>query len=583
MSQLIVGLHAGYHDSSAVVFEDYTFKAAVQLERLTRIKGDASKFPYDCIEEVLSVVGAKHSDVGAVAISRMYFPNEVFKHPWWWRVYRSYIRRKTARGLATEIRTSCALSPEEVIDSRKALQFVRLPEARAIHFYDHHEAHALPALFYTDWDSALLVTADGAGDNVSYSHRHFKDGKLFTVYGGEETWHTRLPPGGMAHLYQAVTGALGFRENRHEGKITGLAAFGRPVLYDEIVSHFWVTDEGLIRSKFPRTATLFNYIRQIAPRVKREDAAASVQKVVEDLMLTSVRRLLERYPARKLGLAGGLFANVRLNQLLAEKLPIDEIFVFPPMGDEGLPVGGVLAYLLRRDGMVQWLKERRRLENVYLGRDYDSEIDGTLRATPGVRQTQAASPAEDAARRIAVGKIGAIYTGRMEYGPRALGARSILASPQNRETHEMLNKRLDRTEFMPFAPVVAAEHAAEIFEISNVNSYACRFMTIACKVREPWRARIPAVVHVDGTARPQVVTRDLNPLYYDILAAYGRLTGVPVLVNTSFNVHEEPIVNAPAECVQALIDGRIDFLVTRQAVYEYDRPSLLARIDEVNG
>jgi carbamoyltransferase len=387
----------------------------------------------------------------------------------------------------------------------------------------------------------------------------------------------------MAHLYQAVTGALGFRENRHEGKITGLAAFGSPVLYDEIVSHFWVTDEGLIRSKFPRTATLFNYIRQIAPRVKREDAAASVQKVVEDLMLTSVRRLLERYPARKLGLAGGLFANVRLNQLLAEKLPIDEIFVFPPMGDEGLPVGGVLAYLLRRDGMVQWLKERRRLESVYLGRDYDSEIDGTLRATPGVRQTQAASPAEDAARRIAVGKIGAIYTGRMEYGPRALGARSILASPQNRETHEKLNERLDRTEFMPFAPVVAAEHAAEIFEISNVNSYACRFMTIACKVREPWRARIPAVVHVDGTARPQVVTRDLNPLYYDILAAYGRLTGVPVLVNTSFNVHEEPIVNAPAECVQALIDGRIDFLVTRQAVYEYDRPSLLARIDEVNG
>ena len=153
-------------------------------------------------------------------------------------------------------------------------------------------------------------------------------------------------------------------------------------------------------------------------------------------MLTSVRRLLERYPARKLGLAGGLFANVRLNQLLAEKLPIDEIFVFPPMGDEGLPVGGVLAYLLRRDGMVQWLKERRRLENVYLGRDYDSEIDGTLRATPGVRQIQAASPAEEAARRIAVGEIGAIYTGRMEYGPRALGARSILASPQNRETHE---------------------------------------------------------------------------------------------------------------------------------------------------
>ncbi len=177
-------------------------------------------------------------------------------------------------------------------------------------------------------------------------------------------------------------------------------------------------------------------------------------------------------------------------------------------------------------------------------------------------------PAEEAARRVAAGQIGAIYAGRMEYGPRALGARSILASPQNRETHDKLNERLDRTEFMPFAPVVAAEHAAEIFEITDVNGYACGFMTITCKVREPWRSRIPAVVHVDNTARPQIVTRELNPLYYDVLAAYGRLTGVPVLVNTSFNVHEEPIVNAPAECVRALVDGRIDFVVTRQAVYE---------------
>jgi carbamoyltransferase len=354
MSQLIVGLHAGYHDSSAVVFEDYTFKAAVQLERLTRIKEMPRNFPM-IVSKKCSLLSARSIAMSARSPSAgCIFPMKFSNTPGGGGVYRSYIRRKTARGLATEIRTSCALSPEEVIDSRKALQFVRLPEARAIHFYDHHEAHALPALFYTDWDSALLVTADGAGDNVSYSHRHFKDGKLRTIYGGEDTWHRRLPPGGMAHLYQAVTGALGFRENRHEGKITGLAAFGSPVLYDEIVSHFWVTEEGLIRSKFPRTATLFNYIRQIAPRVKREDAAASVQKVVEDLMLTSVRRLLERYPARKLGLAGGLFANVRLNQLLAEKLPIDEIFVFPPMGDEGLPVGGVLAYLLpsRRHGAM---------------------------------------------------------------------------------------------------------------------------------------------------------------------------------------------------------------------------------------
>ena len=156
----------------------------------------------------------------------------------------------------------------------------------------------------------------------------------------------------------------------------------------------------------------------------------------------------------------------------------------------------------------------------------------------------------------------------MEYGPRALGTRSILANPSRRETHDLLNTRLDRTEFMPFAPVIAAERATEVFDVNSVNAYACRFMTITCNVRSSWRDRIPAVVHVDGSARPQTIVRESNPLYFDIVSAFEGITGIPVLVNTSFNVHEEPIVNTPRECVQALLDRRIDFVVTQQAVYE---------------
>jgi carbamoyltransferase len=572
MSSLIIGIHAGFHDSSAVLFEDYELKAAVALERLTRVKGDASEFPHRSVDEVLSIVGASRKDVAAVAVSRMFFPNEAFKSGGLWQAYRRYIRQKPLRGLASEIRVR-RQPPESVIDARRALEFVRLPHARDIHFYDHHEAHALPALFYTDWDDALLVTADGAGDNLCYRYRRFKDGGLQTIYGGEDSWYTLRPAHGLAHVYQAVTGAIGFRENRHEGKVTGLAALGEPVLYDEMARCFWVDDAGLIRSTFRTTREKFDFIRKLVRGARREDAAASVQKLVEEVMTASLRRLLTRQPAKKLGLAGGLFANVKLNQALAAHLPVDEIFVFPPMGDDGLPTGGVLAYLLRRDGLTTWLKQRRRLENVYLGRDYDADIDPALRAVPGIKATQA-SPAEEAARRIAAGQIGAIYAGRMEYGPRALGARSILASAANRQTRDVLNQRLERTEFMPFAPVVPAEHAAEIFDVSALNSYACRFMTMTCKVHEGWRERIPAVVHVDGTARPQIITRDLNPLYYDIVAAHGRITGVPVLVNTSFNVHEEPIVNAPEQCIRALVDGRIDFVVTRQGVYEYEgRPS----------
>jgi carbamoyltransferase len=237
------------------------------------------------------------------------------------------------------------------------------------------------------------------------------------------------------------------------------------------------------------------------------------------------------------------------------------------MGDEGLPIGGSLVYLLERDGIAHWLKQRRRLKDVYLGRDYTAAADPILSAIPGILRLTG-DPIEHSAKRLAVGEIGAIYTGRMEYGPRALGARSILANPSRRETHDLLNTRLDRTEFMPFAPVIAADRASEVFDVNKVNAYACRFMTITCNVRPNWRDRIAAVVHVDGSARPQTIVRESNPLYFDILMTFEKITGIPVLVNTSFNVHEEPIVNTPRECAQALLDRRIDFVVTSQAIYE---------------
>jgi carbamoyltransferase len=231
-----------------------------------------------------------------------------------------------------------------------------------------------------------------------------------------------------------------------------------------------------------------------------------------------------------------------------------------------MPAGGALCYLLARDGIQAWLAHRRRLRDMYFGRDYTDAIDYTLRAAPGVKLT-GEPPSEGAAQRLNAGELGAIYTGRMEYGPRALGARTILANPSRRETHDLLNQRLERSEFMPFAPVVTAENASAVFDITPVNAYACRFMTITCNVKPQWRERIAAVVHVDGSARPQIIERDANPLYYDILCAFERVSGLPVLINTSFNVHEEPIVNRPSECLQALSDGRIDFIVTTRGIY----------------
>jgi carbamoyltransferase len=421
-----------------------------------------------------------------------------------------------------------------------------------------------------------MVTADGGGDNINHSRRRFANGQIEEIYGGDE-WLTRIPPiDSLGQAYAAATRALGFRDNRHEGKLTGLSAMGEPAFAERIGQYFRVDEVGHIFSDFRRNSEMFNLLREIAKEGSREDVAASIQKVLEDKMLLSVSRLLRHYPAKHLGVAGGVFANVRLNRVLAEQLDLEEIFVFPPMGDEGLPIGGSLVYLLERDGIAHWLKQRRRLKDVYLGRDYTAAADPILSAIPGIRRLTG-DPIEHSAKRLAVGEIGAIYTGRMEYGPRALGARSILANPSRRETHDLLNTRLDRTEFMPFAPVIAADRASEVFDVNKVNAYACRFMTITCNVRPNWRDRIAAVVHVDGSARPQTIVRESNPLYFDILMAFEKITGIPVLVNTSFNVHEEPIVNTPRECAQALLDRRIDFVVTSQAIYEADR---LRRADD---
>ena len=160
----------------------------------------------------------------------------------------------------------------------------------------------------------------------------------------------------------------------------------------------------------------------------------------------------------------------------------------------------------------------------------------------------------------------------MEFGPRALGARTIMASPVQREVNDTINKRLERSEFMPFAPVVLEEHATTVFDINEGNAHAARFMTITCDVHPEWRERIPAVVHIDGSARPQIIARGDNPLYYDVLSQFHARTGLPVLVNTSFNVHEEPIVDTPEQALKSLVDGRIDHILTEDGLYSAKRP-----------
>ncbi len=408
----IIAINAGIHDTSAAAFENYTLVAAVSEERLTRIKGYGQAVPWLGIDEVLRIAGWRRDDVDAIALTRGFHPTYHLRLPLW-RALRYSLER--ARGTKRDYRDLAVLSRRlGTADTLKLLhveRFLRDNAFRAdtkVHFVNHHEAHALAALFYTDWNDALVYTSDGIGDNVSYSMRSLKDGRL-ECHWGDDRWLTQtVSEAGLGSAYGYATVACGFKMLRHEGKLTGLAAYGEPKLADEMSAQFRFTADGLIETDFRNWEAMRTKILAICAGHDRETIAASIQKVTEDLTLQSVRWWLEKTGTKKLALAGGLFANVRLNRLLAETLPLDEVFIFPAMGDDGLPVGAGLSFLLARDGTATWLRQRRRLDNVYLGQDFDGRIDAALDAA-GMRRLVGA-PVETAVDLIRADKAGAIST-----------------------------------------------------------------------------------------------------------------------------------------------------------------------------
>jgi len=439
----------------------------------------------------------------------------------------------------------------------------------ALHFCNHHFAHGLPAYFFSEFDDALIYTADGFGDDVAYSARTGRHGDIALAFGGDENLNLPMKVNSVGLLYNFFTEALGFIVNRHEGKLTGLSAFGKPKAGAELIAHFKVDERGEASSDYPSYAAMRDHAFDICKRLSREDAAASVQAATEHVVCRAVDTLVRTSGLASVALGGGVFSNVKLNRAVLETTAAKSVFVFPAMGDEGLPVGACLLYLYERDGAHKWIANRRPLTNLYLGIDHDASFGaaaGRHREVCG----DAESPAQKAVDALVDGETVAIFVDRMEFGPRALGARSILASPVRRDINDTINKRLGRSEFMPFAPVVLADRVADVFDIHAGNAHAARFMTITCEVRPEWRDRIPAVVHVDGSARPQIIDELENPLYFRVLDLFYRRTGLPVLVNTSFNVHEEPIIDTPEQALTALLDGRVDRILTRDALYRLD-------------
>jgi carbamoyltransferase len=566
---LVLGMQSG-HEASAAILKDGRLVAAISEERLSRIKNDGGRLPDRAIDQALALADAERRQVDELALQYTFFPEEYIVRETLAKELERRLSRfkKSLRGEERSQILLCNLmerlrargkSFDRHFKKDRFLQGEGFTNAGAT-FFDHHEAHALPAAYFSGFDEAAVFTMDGNGDwNIHHTSSILRDGRLTRVYLS----NARGASGGL--FYSHITRLLGFKPMRHEGKIIGLAAHGDPTrLYDDFSRAFGLSSDGrTVTSEFvgrpSAEAERYRFLERAVQGHSREDVSAAVQAVLEDVALELVCNFLAETGLRKVALNGGVFANVKLNQRIASLPEVDSVFVFPAMSDTGNSVG---AALLQHIGQAGGSLPGEPLQTVYLGPEYSPRaIEGSLRdrglSAERLSEEELIARAADAIHR---GRIVGWFQGRMEFGPRALGNRSILARPTDVSINDWLNERLDRSEFMPFAPSALEEYAQELFLGVDKARHTASFMTITFDVAPAWRERIPAVVHVDGTARPQLVSEDSNPLYHRLIHAYHALSGIPLVLNTSFNAHEEPIVCAPAEALQAFTERRIDCL-----------------------
>ena len=420
---------------------------------------------------------------------------------------------------------------------------------------EHHLSHAANAYYKSGFDEALVVTLDGYGSGLAGSINVGRGGKIERLHGQEY-------PHSLGTFYESVTSALGFTPSRHEGKIVGLAAYGDPSVLGDLLRRRFVQKNGGFR--IVETNNVY-FARLLATNFPKIDVAAAYQRVLEEVATAYVSQYIRKTGVRNLVLSGGVVANVKLNQRLREISGVEGIFIHPNMGDGGCGTG---AALLEFAGTAE---SRKALHDVYLGPEFSGAeiVEALNRARLPFTEYKPIEP--KVAMLLAAGKVVARFDGRMEYGPRALGHRSILYHAKEPAVNQWLNQRLGRTEFMPFAPATLHEQRDACYLNVKGAEHAAEFMTLTFDCTESMKRDCPAAVHVDGTARPQLVSADGSPGFHRILTEYYRLTGIPSVINTSFNMHEEPIVCTPDDAIRAFMQGNLDYLAIGNFLVEHPK------------
>jgi carbamoyltransferase len=589
--KIVLGISCYYHDSAAVIIIDGKIVFAAQEERFTRIKHDSS-FPFFAIKESLKYCCLNLDDIDAI----VFYEKPFIKFE---RLIETYLKNAPF-GIFSFLMSMPIWIKEKFFQKKviyNSLKHIdkKFSYENKIHFCDHHLSHAASAFFPSKFKNAIILTVDGVGEWTTTS-----------VYKGTDNNLEKIKeihfPDSIGLLYSAFTYFLGFKVNSGEYKLMGLAPYGKPVYKDLIYSNLIkiYSDKSFeLNQKYfnyqtglTMTNSNFNKLFEISPRKENQkieekhmDIAASIQEVTEELMINITSTLYNDYKIDNLCLAGGVALNCVANgKIVQSKNNFKNLWIQPAAGDAGGAIGAALAYWfsLGNNRREATNNEQDHMSGSFLGQSYtDKEVKKTL---DSVKANYKRYPDEElfdvVAKYLSDGKAIGWFQGRMEFGPRALGNRSILADPRSEKMQKNLNLKVKfRESFRPFAPSIIEEDLDEWFDTNIPNSY----MQLVSKVKESKliknsiqskgfdqlnhkRSEVPAITHVDNSARVQTVNEKNNKKFYDLLKAFKKITNVPILVNTSFNIRGEPIVSSVEDAFRCFMGTNLDVLICENYV-----------------
>lgn len=421
-----------------------------------------------------------------------------------------------------------------------------------IKFYDHHDCHTVSTFISSPFKESLVFSNDGMGDGICSKVSLINVHKLQIL--SQNSFYNSL-----AMIYGYASHLCDFKKNHHNGKTTGLSAHGDSIktihIFREIIS--WDSKKNYYISKKGVFLEALKYLKQSLLPFSKKDIAAGIQKITDELIVKQVSEFYKKFKINNICLVGGLHANVLTNSKIIESNQKFNVFVFPNMSDGGLSVGAAGLIFKEKNSFFNKLD----LKNFYLGDEFlDVEIEEFLNSNK-IKFYKNENIEFELAKLLNEEKIIARFSGKLEYGPRALGNRSILYHAKDKTVNTWLNQKLRRTETMPFAPILLSEFAEQyINNYNNKNIISAANMTITQKASDLCISNSPAAVHIDSTLRPQILDRNYNPKLHDLLKHYYNLSGIPLLINTSFNIHEQPIVRTPEEAYKSFVESELDAL-----------------------